>query len=106
LNRGTLRHAFRTHESEGITKYCHVRTSNINAVLTFCVKAVGNHCWPAPSYSTVKRVYFSNLSEEVLVNSALRWEHVLKSIRVHVCCIYLIQDRIWERAFVNTVTNT
>ena len=30
----------------------------------------------------------------------------LKRIRVLVDCIYLIQDRIWERAFVNTVTNT
>jgi len=30
----------------------------------------------------------------------------LKRKRVRVDCIYLIQDRIWERAFVNTVTNT
>jgi hypothetical protein len=31
---------------------------------------------------------------------------ILKRVRVRVDCIYLIQDRIWERAFVNTVTNT
>jgi len=105
LNRGTLRHAFRTHESEAITKYHHVRASNINTVLTFCVKAVENHCWPAPSYTAVK-VYFSKMSEEVVENSTLRWKHVLKEKGVRVDCIYLIQDRIWERAFVNTVTNT
>jgi len=30
----------------------------------------------------------------------------LKRVRARVDCIYLIQDRIWERAFVKTVTNT
>jgi hypothetical protein len=88
LNRGTLRHAFRTHESEGITKYCNVRASNINTVLTFCVKAVENRFWPAPSSTAVRRLYFSKMSEEVLENSALRWEHVLKENK-STCGLYL-----------------
>lgn len=29
----------------------------------------------------------------------------LKRKRVRVDCIYLIQDRVWERAFVKIVTN-
>ena len=88
MNWGTLRHAFCTHESKGITKYCHVRASNINTVLTFCVKAVENHCWSAPSYTAVKCLYFSKMSEEVLENSALRWEHVLKENKI-ACGLYL-----------------
>jgi hypothetical protein len=88
MNRGTLRHAFRTHESEGITKYCHVRASNINTELTFCVKAVENDCWPAPSYTAMKRPYFRKMSEELLENSVPRWEHVLKENK-SVCGLYL-----------------
>lgn len=106
MNRGTLRHAFCTHESEGMTKYCHVRAWNINTMLTFCVKSVENHCWPL-RVTLLWNVYISvKCQRKFLKFLRLDGNVSLKKIRVRVDCIYLIQDRIWERAFVNTVTNT